>query len=136
MTQNPIYLFDGMCVFCSRGVGYVLKYEKEPDVRFVAIQSQEGRKLAIENDVDPEEPHTFIFVKSGEIYTLSTAVIRLARHVGGWARWFTWMEIVPRRVRDWLYLRIALNRYALFGKLEVCYVPPPDERHRFVLPEA
>ena len=58
----PIYLFDGHCVLCSRAVRYVLRHEKSPDIRFVAIQSGEGRTLAVKNDVDPDVPHTFLFV--------------------------------------------------------------------------
>ena len=40
--------------------------------------------------------------------------------------------LVPRPVRDWLYDRVALNRYALFGRQEVCMVPTPEIRNRFL----
>ena len=129
----PIYLFDGHCVLCSRAVRYVLRHEKSPDIRFVAIQSGEGRTLAVKNDVDPDVPHTFLFVHKGKIYAESDAVIAIARYVGGPGKMAVIGKILPKFIRDWLYARIALNRYKLFGRMEQCYVPNPENRDRFVL---
>ena len=50
-----IWLFDSDCVLCTRGVQYTLKHEKEPTIRFVAITSDEGRALAIQHDLDPDD---------------------------------------------------------------------------------
>ena len=47
----------------------------------------------------------------------------------GWVRVFA---ILPRPVRDWLYDRIARNRYQLFGRTESCMVPAPELMRRFV----
>ena len=58
----PIYLFDGHCVLCSRGVQYALKYETKPHVKFVAIHSDKGRELAVTHGVDPDEPHTALYI--------------------------------------------------------------------------
>ncbi len=41
-------------------------------------------------------------------------------------------RIVPRRIRDWLYDRIARNRYRLFGKRATCLVPSPEVAARFM----
>ncbi|MFT4584372.1 MAG: putative DCC family thiol-disulfide oxidoreductase YuxK [Gammaproteobacteria bacterium] len=40
--------------------------------------------------------------------------------------------IIPVPLRDWLYDRIALNRYRLFGKLDVCLLPQSDYEGRFI----
>lgn len=129
----PIYIFDGHCVLCSRGVQWVLKHERNPDMRFVAILSGEGRELAEANGIDPEIPQSFLFIKSGEIYRSSDAVIALARHVGGIGKMAIIGKILPRPLRDWLYGLIARNRYRIFGRTEQCYVPSPENRARFVL---
>ena len=39
---------------------------------------------------------------------------------------------MPRFLRDWLYDRVAKNRYRLFGKKELCLIPAPEERARFL----
>jgi len=40
-----LILFDGVCVFCSRWVRFVLKRDREARFRFVAIQSEAGRAM-------------------------------------------------------------------------------------------
>ena len=42
------------------------------------------------------------------------------------------MRIVPRPLRDWLYDRIALNRYRLFGRRQTCFVPTDEIADRFL----
>jgi len=133
VSNAPIYLFDGICVLCSRGVNYVLRHEKQPEMRFVAIQSQEGRQLALDHDIDPENPQSFLFIENGQSYQLSDAVLAMAKFVGGPGRYFLWTRFVPRPLRDLAYGLVAKNRYRIFGKMDHCYVPKPDETHRFIL---
>jgi predicted DCC family thiol-disulfide oxidoreductase YuxK len=42
------------------------------------------------------------------------------------------MRIVPRPLRDWLYDRVALNRYRLFGRRQTCLVPTGGIADRFL----
>ena len=114
---------------------YVLKYEKAPEVRFVAIQSDEGRRLAEQNGVDPVRPHTFLYVENGKALERTDAVFALAEKVGGPARNLVFLRVLPRAIRDFFYDRIALNRYALFGRLKECYLPAAELRNRFTLPD-
>ena len=134
MTDQPTYVFDGVCVLCSRAVRYVLKHDRgDPPIRFVAIRSQEGRRLAALNGVDPDDPRTFIFIENGVGHTFSAAVFAMAGRAGGPGRFIRVFRIIPRPIRDWCYARLANNRYRLFGKLDACYVPSADTRDRFVL---
>jgi len=129
----PIYLFDGHCVLCSRAVQYVLRHEKSPDMRFVAILSGEGRELAEANDINPEEPESFLIIHGDKVLRSSDAIIALGRYVGGIHKIVVIGKILPRPLRDWLYSLIAKNRYKVFGRTESCYVPTPENRDRFVL---
>jgi len=120
-------------VLCSRGVRYVLRFEKSPDTRFVAILSEEGRKLAEAHGIDPENPQSFLFIKNGTAHDASDGVIALARHVGGFSKMAIIGKIIPKPIRDWFYYRVAKNRYKIFGRTESCYLPTPENRDRFVL---
>ncbi len=42
------------------------------------------------------------------------------------------LRYIPRILRDWTYDRIALNRYRLFGKHDICLLPNPDHEQRFL----
>jgi len=129
----PIYLFDGHCVLCSRAVHYVLHHETSPDMRFIAITSAEGRTLAAANDIDPDNPESFLIIEEDKILRSSDAIIALGRYVGGLHKIVVIGKILPRPIRDGLYSLIAKNRYKIFGRTESCYVPTPENRDRFVL---
>ena len=132
-SKDPIYVFDSDCVLCSRAVQYVLKYEKQPDMKFVAIKSELGREISKLHNVDPDDPHTFIYLQDGKAWFSSDAGFAVLRKTGGPWAFLRMCKILPRPIRDWLYFRIARNRYKVFGKLETCYVPTPETRDRFVL---
>jgi predicted DCC family thiol-disulfide oxidoreductase YuxK len=41
------------------------------------------------------------------------------------------LRILPRGVREWLYRRIARNRYR-FGRYDMCATPDPGLRRRLM----
>ena len=132
--KPPILLYDGVCVLCSRSVTFVLKHEREASIRFVAIQSEEGAAMAAAHGVDPEQPDTFLFVEDGRAYRKSSAVITLLAHLRPPWSFARALRFCPTLLRDWLYDRVARNRYRLFGKREDCMAPTPELRERFALP--
>ncbi|HEV7259443.1 MAG TPA: thiol-disulfide oxidoreductase DCC family protein [Bosea sp. (in: a-proteobacteria)] len=134
MSHTPIWLYDGVCVLCSGGVHYTLKHERDHLIRFVAIQSREGRTLAELHGIDPEDPESFLFIENGKALGKSDGVLALLRHLNGPARVLLLGRWLPRSIRDWLYDRIARNRYRLFGQKSACEMPDPSQRHRFSLP--
>ena len=136
MTQHPpsaIWVFDSQCVLCDGGVQYTLRHEKAPSIQFVAIQSPEGRALARQHGVDPDDPTTLLFIENGIVREKSDAVIALSRHLNGPARLFALSKIVPAPIRDVVYGLIAKHRYRLFGKKGACIVPTVENKHRFTL---
>jgi predicted DCC family thiol-disulfide oxidoreductase YuxK len=135
MSDAPIWLYDGVCVLCSGGVRYTLKHEREQAMRFVAIQSREGRELALAHGIDPDDPDSFLFIENGRALPKSDGVLALVRHLDGPARLLLLGRFLPRPVRDWLYDRVARNRYRLLGRKSSCEMPDPGQRHRFSLPE-
>jgi predicted DCC family thiol-disulfide oxidoreductase YuxK len=136
LALGPVYLFDGVCVLCSRAVRFTLanELESETPVRFVAIQSAIGRRLSLAYGNPPDKPYTFLFFENGGAYERTDAIIGLARHIGGKARMAPWLHAIPRPVRDFFYDRIARNRYSMFGKMDACIAPDATTRTRFMLP--
>lgn len=134
MPSHAIWLFDSACVLCSRSVQFTLRHERAPSIRFVAIQSAEGRALAQRHDVDPDDPSTFLFIENGVAFARSNAMIALSQHLKGPARIAGALgRILPQSWRDAAYGVLARNRYALLGHAKHCVLAPADQRHRFVL---
>lgn len=132
---QAIWLFDGVCVLCSGSVQFTLRNERGPTIRFVAIQSAEGRDLALTHGIDPDNPDSFLFIENGRALAKSDGVIALARHLSSPASWLRGAIVLPRFLRDALYDLVARNRYRLFGRKTSCMLPDPAQHHRFSLPD-
>ena len=133
MRAPPLYVFDGHCVLCSKGLADLLKPEAIHDKRCIAILSQEGRDRAAAHNIDPRAPESFLYVTGGQTYQKSDAVLALLKDAGGPAKIFRAGRIIPKVMRDFIYGIVAKNRYRLFGRTDMCYVPSPETRHRFIL---
>ena len=120
-------LYDGVCVICSAAFRFVAARDPEARFRFTAVQDRLGGRLAAQLGIDVAMAESNAVVIDGIAYMKSDAAIqvlsRLPRY--GWARH---LVHVPKGLRDWVYDRIARNRYRLFGKTETCLVPGPELR--------
>jgi len=81
---------------------------------------------------NPEEAKTFVLIADGKAYVKSDAAIRISRYFRGAWKLLGVVRIIPRPIRDWVYDVIARNRYKWFGRFDICMVPTPDIRARFI----
>jgi predicted DCC family thiol-disulfide oxidoreductase YuxK len=128
-VEDGLILFDGVCVLCSDWVDFVIKRDPQARFRFLPIQTQRGRAIARHFGVDAEAPETNVVVKGGQALFKFDAVLAVLEEMPGW-RWLTILRHLPRPLRNWLYDRVARNRYAVFGKRDTCRLPFEEEmRH-------
>ncbi len=124
-VPDGIVLYDGVCVLCSAWFRFVAARDPRARFRFTQVQGEYGRWLALRLGIDPDNPLTNAVLLDGLAYVRSDAGIQVLRRLPGW-RWAGLALAVPRPVRDWLYDRIARNRYAMFGRTGTCLVPGPE----------
>jgi predicted DCC family thiol-disulfide oxidoreductase YuxK len=117
--QQGLILYDGLCVLCSRWFRFVARRDVERRFLFTAIQSDYGRALAIRHGIDPDNPETNAVLLDGKVYLRSESALAALSVLPGW-RWTRIVRLVPRGPRDWLYRRIARNRYRLWGRRQGC----------------
>ena len=72
---DGLILFDGVCVFCSRWVRFVLRLDRERRFRFLPIQSERGRTLAVRHGINPDAPETNAVVSGGRMFFKSDAAL-------------------------------------------------------------
>lgn len=72
------------------------------------------------------------FIEDGRMYTESTAVLRILRHLKMPWPLLSAFQIIPVPLRDGMYRFIAKHRYRWFGIREVCMVPSSDTLLRFL----
>jgi predicted DCC family thiol-disulfide oxidoreductase YuxK len=131
----PVWLYDGYCLFCSRWVLFVLNREKAPLIRFVAFQSDEGRRLAARHGIDPDKTDSFLFIEDGKALAKSDGVAAVCARLRRPWSFAAVMTVLPRALRDRAYDGIARNRHLLTGGRDFCMAPPPEWRARVVAPE-
>ncbi len=129
--MERIVLFDGVCNFCNGAVNFIIRNDPEKRFRFAPLQSEIGQKLRAKFDIG-EEVDSIILVEDDEAFMHSSAALRVARGLGGiWSLGYAFI-IVPAFIRDWFYKLFAKYRYKLFGKKDVCMIPTPEVRERFL----
>jgi predicted DCC family thiol-disulfide oxidoreductase YuxK len=131
-VASPVILFDGVCNLCNGFVQFVIARDPQARFRFASLQSIAAAALLNGRMRQGALPDSVLLVEDGRIYTQSTAALRVARGLG-----FPWnlsygLVIVPKPIRDGVYAWVARNRYAWFGKRDVCMVPTPDLQARFL----
>ena len=127
-----IVLFDGVCNFCNGSVNFMIGHDTAGYFKFAPLQSETGRALLGKFGIDTTETDSIILVEDDKAYTHSTAALRIARKLDGLWGWFYIFRFVPRPIRDLFYRLFAKYRYRLFGKKDVCMMPTPELRERFL----
>ena len=134
---NPgdnVVLFDGTCKLCNGWARFVIAHDRARHVQLAAVQSPQGQALLKWAGLPQDQFNTIVFISNGEVFIRSQAMFEiLARLPAPW-RWLTVARVVPQALRDWMYDRIALNRYRLFGRYDACQLPTADHPRRFLQP--
>jgi predicted DCC family thiol-disulfide oxidoreductase YuxK len=127
-----VILFDGVCNLCNGFVQFVIERDRGGRFQFGPLQSDAARRLIRAAGAADPLPDSIVLIENGRAWTRSSAALRIARGLS-----FPWslayaLIVVPRPLRDWVYEIVARNRYRWFGKRDVCMVPTPALRSRFL----
>jgi predicted DCC family thiol-disulfide oxidoreductase YuxK len=128
--SRALFVFDGVCILCSRGVSWIMRHDRKTVINFAPAQETLGRALYAHYGVEMDE--SYLLIADGRAYTASRAYIELCRILGG--RWHILRVagVIPERFRDWSYVLIARNRYRWFGKTDYCILLTPEQRRRLL----
>lgn len=130
-AKNPIIFYDGLCVFCTWSIRFVLKHDKQKRFRLCPLQSELAESIASQVTRD-EDYQTVVALYQGQMYQKSDVTFFIVDELGGLWRTLLIFKIFPKFLRDAVYSLIARYRYRLFGKRQACYLPTPEERFRFL----
>lgn len=135
--MNPVLLYDGSCGFCARSVQWLLGHDWRGTLQFAALEGAYGAAVLRRHPeiagidsmiwVDPATPG-----RPERVSVRSTAALRIVRYLGGLWRIALLGGVLPRPLRDAAYSLIARHRHHLIGARDICLVPGPDVRGRFL----
>lgn len=130
--EGPILLFDGVCNLCSASVQFVLKRNSKENVRFASLQSEFAVKALKDSKLPTDYLNSLVLLENGRTYVKSDAALKLAKHLDGAWKLGGVFSIVPKFIRDAVYDWVAKNRYKWYGKKDVCWIPEPRWKNRFI----
>ena len=131
-AHQPLIVFDGVCVFCSGFVQLILKLDREKRFRFATAQSPLGGALFREHGLPTDDYDSNLAIIDGAAFTKLDSFVAVMSALGWPWRATKALLILPRPLRDWLYDRVAKNRYALFGRKDSCEIPSSELRQRLI----
>jgi len=129
---ETVVLFDGVCKLCNGWAKFLIRHDHARHVRLASVQSPEGQALLAWAGLPLQQFDTMAVVRDRHYWVRSEAIFEIVALLPRAWRSVKLLRYVPRRLRDWAYDRIALNRYRLFGKYDVCLLPSPDHEGRFL----
>ena len=131
--NTQIILFDGVCNLCDNAIQFIIKRDKNNVFRYASLQSELGKKLLAERNIDPEETDSIVLINPDvAYYTKSSAALEISKKLNGFYPVFSVFLILPKFLRDPVYDFIAKNRYQWFGKKENCMIPTEEQKALFL----
>jgi predicted DCC family thiol-disulfide oxidoreductase YuxK len=129
---GPVVLYDGTCGLCARSVQWILRHERDHELRFAPLQGETAAALRARFPEIPESIDTVVLVDGARARLRSKAFLHLARHLRGPWRWAYGLRWLPGFVLDLGYRCIAAIRYRVWGRVDACDLPSPEHRARFL----
>lgn len=130
--SGPVTFMDGDCVLCTAGARLIARFDRNDAFRICPVQSPTGRAVLRHYGLEPDDPDSWLYLADGRAHTSLDGMIRAGARIGGPGWLLQPLRLLPRAAQDWLYRRIARNRYRLFGRTSMCSVPDPRLRARLI----
>jgi predicted DCC family thiol-disulfide oxidoreductase YuxK len=128
----PVVLYDGTCGLCSKSVRWILRHERDHDLMFAPLQGETAAELRRKLPRIPQTLESVVLVDGERVHLRSKAFMYTARHLRAPWRWGYAMRWFPALIADLGYRLIAAIRYRIWGRVDLCDLPSPEQRARFL----
>ena len=128
----PVILYDGTCGLCHRSVSWLVRHERDGQLRYAPLQGETAAALRARHPEIPADIDTVVLVEGDRVHLRSKAFLYVARYLRAPWRWLYGVRWLPALVLDLGYRLIARVRYRIWGRAELCDLPAADARARFL----
>lgn len=134
MGELPPHLvfYDGVCAMCNGIVKMILRFDRNRRFRFAPLQGDTAMRIRAAHPDFPQDMETVVYVRHGEVLLRSRAATAAAAELPYPIKALSWARLLPTWLTDPGYRLVARLRYRVFGKYEVCPLPPSEHRARFL----
>ena len=129
---RAVVLYDGTCGLCHKSVKWILAHERDSELYFAPLQGETAAALRAQHPEIPELVETVVLVENDQPRLRSKAILYLARHLRAPWSWMYRVRWFPGFILDLGYRVVAAIRYRIWGRAELCDLPSPEQRSRFL----
>lgn len=131
-SNKGLLIFDGYCILCLWSVRFILKRDKKDYFRYVALQSEYAKQIISSYNLPDDFDKSIVLISENKIWLKSNAVLQIVSRLNGFWPIFGIFKIIPKPIRDSIYMFISKYRYKLFGKRNDCYIPEKKDLQKFI----
>jgi len=131
-VNDCVILFDGVCKLCNIWSQLIIKVDTQQHFKLCSVQSPEGQSILEYFNMPTDHFDTMLLVEGNQYFDKSDAFLNVVNKLELPWRLLYVFKVIPKGIRNWLYDRIALNRYSLFGKYDTCMLPSKENENRFL----
>lgn len=132
IQQYDIVLFDEICVLCNGWAKFLIQYDRHAQFKLASVQSALGQEILKYYAMPTDHFDTMLVIKNAQVYSESTAFLKVIEELGIPFSCLKIAYFIPKFIRDFLYRKIALNRYRLFGTTDQCLLPSHENKKHFL----
>jgi predicted DCC family thiol-disulfide oxidoreductase YuxK len=110
LSKQAILFYDGDCALCNRVVTFILNHEKDSKVLFSALDTAAANELLSKHPIYNREEDTVYFFDGNQLYSKSTAVLKLLPFLKGYLFVLRLGWLFPKGLRDKIYDEVAKRR--------------------------
>lgn len=133
--EEVIVFFDGVCRFCNATINSIMSRDTARRLKFSPLQGKTFAEVKTRHpELEGVDSIIVLVRKDGveKVYVRSRAAFQMYMRLPGIWKVIAWLRILPAWFCDPFYRLIAAMRYKLFGKLDACRIPTPEERAVFL----
>lgn len=132
-----LVLYDGVCGLCNRLNQFLLTRDARDRFRFAPLQGALATELVARYGRSARDLDTvYVIADFGgpreRLLDKSRAIFHVLGRLGGLWSVARVLSLLPTPVTDLGYSYVARHRYQWFGQSEVCLLPEPRHRAKFI----
>lgn len=132
LTNKKIILFDAQCKLCSAWCNFMIANDAHAKFKLCSVQSSKGELLLSHFGYSTKNYGSMVYVENGQAFTQSTAFFKIIKQLGYPWKTICVFSLLPDQFNNWLYNKIAVNRYALFGKYRYCRLALEQDKAHYL----
>lgn len=120
MNTNRIIIFDGNCNLCNYSVKYIVKKDIKKKFLYLSNECDEAKQLLEGFNLIEHSKSSIVFIENNRVFLKSTAILKIAKHLGGALKLAFLFIIIPKFFRDPFYDLVSKYRHVLNKKSPDC----------------